>query len=442
MVRKRHSFTQGDPGRTLFAMALPMVWGLLATMSFNAVDTYFVAQLGSDALAAMSFTFPVVMVITSMAIGLGAGTSSIIARLLGQEREQDARQTSADTLLMAAVLALVTAAVGLATIEPLFGLLGAEPHLLPLVREYMGIWYFNTPFVILPMILSALMRASGNNHIAGNLMLVAALFNALLDPLLIFGLGPFPRLEIAGAAWATLTTRGILFLAELYFALRLGVIGMPHRYWRGLSQSWRAVMHVGLPAMATNTIIPLASGVTVALVASHGVDAVAGYGVAVRIEPVVLIAFYALSGVMGPFLGQNMQERLRHRQREALRAVTRFCLVFGALVAVLLWFAGEFLARMFSDASAVIEVAVSYLMIVPLSYGAYGLVMTVNAGFNGLGRPWPAMSLSALRVLVLYLPLALLAQWLLGLPGLFAATALANLITGLLAWRWLQRQLY
>ncbi|MBR9908931.1 MAG: MATE family efflux transporter [Gammaproteobacteria bacterium] len=443
MAKPAVSFTQGDPGWVLYHMSLPMVWGLLATMSFNAVDTYFVAQLGSAQLAAMSFTFPVVMVVTSLAIGLGAGTSSVIARLLGEERVADARQVAADSLLLALALSVVMMVLGLLTIEPLFTLLGAEPALLPLIRQYMEIWYFNTPFVIVPMALSALMRAAGHNQVAGNLMLVAALFNLLLDPLLIFGWGVVPRLEIAGAAWATLITRGLIGVVSLYWvSCRLQLTSWPHRQWSNLLASWRSVLHIGLPAMATNMIIPLASGITVALVAGHGVDAVAGYGVAVRIEPVVLIAFYALSGVIGPFLGQNMAAHLRPRQQQALRAIVRFSLVFGLLLALLLALAGRFLAGLFSDSSEVIAIAAVYLWIVPISYGAYGLVMSVNAAFNGLGLPLPAMTISILRVLVLYLPLALLGQWLFGLKGLFLGTAIANLLVGLLGYAWLKKTMH
>ena len=419
-----------------------MVWGLLATMSFSAVDTYFVAQLGGDQLAAMSFTFPVIMIVTSMAIGLGAGTSSVMARLLGQKQVESAKQLAGDTLLLSLLLALLVAVVGLLTIEPLFTLLGAEPQLLPYIREYMQIWYFNTPFVLAPMAISAMMRASGNNKAMGVLMLFSALFNMVLDPLLIFGWGVFPRLEMAGAAWATLITRVCLGFMALYLVTRhLQLMTWPHKRWLELKASWKSVLHIGLPAMGTNMIIPFASGITVALVAGHGVEAVAGYGVAMRIEPVVLIAFYALSGVMGPFLGQNMAQQYRHRQLQALHSVTRFCLLFGLGLALLLWLFGDLFSGLFSDSKEVVDVAVWYLSIVPLSYGLYGLVMAVNAGFNGLGEPFPAMALSVLRVLVIYLPLALLGQWLWGVQGLFAGTLLANLITGVLAYLWISSRL-
>ncbi|GAB3095343.1 MATE family efflux transporter [Pseudomaricurvus hydrocarbonicus] len=442
-MKQSVSFTEGPVGRQLTLMALPMVWGLLATMSFNAVDTFFVAQLGSDALAAMSFTFPVVMLVTSMAIGLGAGTSSVMARRLGQRDLEGSRELAGDTLLLSFVLSLLMMGLGLATIEPLFLLLGADATLIPLISEYMTVWYLNTPFVIMPMVMSAMMRATGNNKFAGMLMLVSALVNVALDPLLIFGWGVVPRMEIAGAAWATLITRVGMAVASLYFVTRhLGLMTWPSRHWGTLKLSWRSILHIGLPAMTSNMIIPLAGGITVALVAAHGVDAVAGFGVAMRIEPVVLIAFYAASGVIGPFLGQNMANEYHARQDQVLAFVLRFCLLFGLGLTLLMWLLGATVAAWFSDSPAVIAVAVAYLTLVPVSYGCAGLVMAVNAAFNGLGFPVPAMVISVLRVLGLYLPLALIGQTVWGVNGLFAATALSNIIMAAWGYRWLRRYLY
>jgi|TARA_B110000902_G_scaffold267030_1_gene357665 putative MATE family efflux protein len=441
-VKQSVSFTSGDPTNTLYRMALPMVWGLLATMSFNAVDTYFVAQLGADQLAAMSFTFPVVMVITSMAIGMGAGTSSLMARLLGQSKIGEARQMAGDAILLSLALSSAMMLLGLLTIDPLFLLLGAKPELLPLIHDYMSIWYLNTPFVIASMALSATFRSTGNNGIAGTLMFVSAIFNAILDPLLIFGWGIFPRMEIAGAAWATFITRGVMTFAGLYLAGKTyRLISWPHVQWSALTNAWKGILHIALPAMGTNMIIPLASGISVALIATHGVDAVAGFGVAIRIEPIMLITFFALSGVVGPFMGQNMAGEYRHRQLQALNSIVKFCLLFGAAMAVILWLAKDTVVGWFTDSPEVIEVAAIYLTITPVSYGLYGLVMSVNASFNGLGKPFPAMAISILRALVIYLPLALVAQHFWGLPGLFIGMTAANGITGILAYFWLKSAL-
>lgn len=436
------TMTEGRVSAQLRALALPMVWGLLATMSFNVVDTFFVAQLGNTHLAAMSFTFPVVMVLTSIGIGLGAGTSSTVARSVGAGAADDARRLATDAVTLTLLLSVSVCAAGWFTINPLFTLLGAPAELLPLIHQYMSIWYFSAPCLLVPMVALASLRAMGMSQVQGTLMSGAALFNALLDPILIFGLWGFPRLELAGAAWATLITRGLTLLIALYILrARVGLLTTPFAPWGAIAQSWRSIAHVGLPAMAANIIIPLASGIVVMMVARYGTDAVAGMGIAVRVEPLALIAFYALSGVVGPFFGQNHSAGIRSRLVKAHKVLSVFCLGFGALLALLLWVLGGPIAGLFTEHTDVVAVAVLYLSIVPFSYGAYGLVMSVNAAFNGLGKPWPAMLLSASRVLLVFLPLAWLLQLAWGLNGLFIATAITNVVVGSWAWWWLRAQL-
>ncbi|MBB3169469.1 MATE family efflux transporter [Simiduia aestuariiviva] len=433
--------TEGPVGAHLRDMAMPMVWGLLATMSFNAVDTLFVAQLGHEPLAAMSFTFPVVMVLTSIAIGLGAGTSSAVARAIGADNHHLAQRMATDAMTLTTIISVVMCGIGLATINPLFTLLGAEPELLPLIHDYMWIWYFSAPCLMVPMVGLASLRAMGLARIQGTLMMAAALLNLILDPLLIFGLFGLPRLELEGAALATLITRALSLVAVIYILHKqLRMLVNPFASLHEVWVSWRAILHVGVPAMVNNIIIPLASGVVVYLVATYGTVAVAGLGIAMRIEPIALIVFYALSGVVGPFCGQNLGAEKYQRLDETLRVMTKFCMLFGVALAAVLWATGELLIRLFADTDAVVDVARSYLLIVPISYGAYGLVMSVNAAFNGIGQPMPGVAISFLRVIGLYLPLAWLLQWQWGLTGLFFATGLCNLLVGFVAWLWLRHR--
>src|SRR5262249_39290711 len=153
---------------------------------------------------------------------------------------------------------------------------------------------------------------------------------------------------------------------------------------RELADSWRAILHVGLPATGTNMVIPASGAVVTAMIARFGPAAVAGYGVATRIEAVALVFFYALSGIMNPFVGQDAGARRADRVLEALVAMRRFCLAWGALLALLLGFVAPRLAGLFSNDPQVAGVAALYLRVVPWSYGAAGIVMSANASLNGL----------------------------------------------------------
>jgi Na+-driven multidrug efflux pump len=233
----------------------------------------------------------------------------------------------------------------------------------------------------------------------------------------------------------------MLIFTLLHLHFRLKVYANPIAPLKVILDSWRHMLAIGIPAIITNAIIPVSAGIVVAMLAAYGVDAVAGFGIAMRIEPMFLIPFYALSAVSSPFFGQNFSAGKFDRLLQARRAVTRFCIGFGLALAVFLIIIARPLTGLFSEAEAIQQVAVQYLWIVSISYGSYGLVMSFNASFNGMGKPIPGVIISACRVIIVFLPLAFLGRWLLDLPGLFGASAVANLAMGTVAWIWLGHQI-
>ena len=419
-----------------------MIWGILAMMTFNAADTWFVAQLGTAELAAMSFTFPVVMVLTSLGIGLMAGTSSVLARVIGEGRADDARRLTTDAVVLALLVSLLLAAAGIASHDALFRLLGASDEVLPLVRDYMIIWYAGMPLLLVPMVGLGAIRATGDTRVQSRTLMGASAVNLALDPLLIFGLAGFPRLELQGAAVATVVARSLMLVVGAWvIAVRRRMLGGRPASAAALWRSWRRVLHVGLPAAGTNIIIPLSAGIVIALLAGFGEHAVAGFGAAVRIESLSLVVFYAMSAVIGPFVGQNLGAGKTERIDDAIRHSAKFCLGLGLAIALGLWILAPALSALFSDEAEVIAVSTDYLRLVPVSYGAAGLVMVVNAAFNGAGKPLPAVVVSLLRTLVIYVPLAWAASRWLGVDGIFAAACFSNLVCGIIAYLWHQHGL-
>lgn len=417
-----------------------MIWGILAMMAINATDTWFVAQLGANELAAMSFTFPVIMMLISLGIGMMAGTSSVLARAIGRGDHERARRLATDASVLALLLALGLTGAGLATIEPLFRLLGADDVILPLVREYMSVWYAGFVFFLVPMVGMGAIRATGDTRLQGALMIGTAFLNLVLDPLLIFGWLGFPRLELEGAALATVVARAAMLLVGfwyIHFRFRMLTFALPRP--ADVWSSWRGVLHVGLPAAGTNVIIPASLAVVVAMIAQSGAHAVAGFGVATRIEALTLVVFFAMSAVIGPFVGQNLGAGKCERVLAAMKQSALFCTGLGLLIALALWLAAAPLIRLFNDHPEVVAVGSAYLRIVPISYGAAGVIMIANAAFNGLGRPLPAVVISLTRMAFLYLPLAWIGGRLFGIEGIFAAACTANLLVGAGAYLWNRR---
>jgi putative MATE family efflux protein len=436
----RQDLTQGPVAAHLRRQATPFALGLVAIFSFEAVDLFFISRLGDDALAAISFCFPVIWLVYGIGIGFEAAAASCVSRAVGRKDDLGANRLTTDTALLAGGVALGITLIGLGSIEPVFTLLGATPKLMPLIMEYMRTWYWVAPLDVVLWCSLSSMRARGNTLLESKIITAAAVLNMALDPIFIFGLFGFPRLEMQGAALATLVATGIMLVFTfLYLHFRLKVYASLKAPMSDIVASWKHMLHIGIPAIATNAIIPVSSGIVVSMIAVFGPDAVAGFGVAMRLEPIFLIPFYALSAVSSPFFGQNFGAGHFDRLLQARRAVTRFCLVFGLSLAALLWLLARPLTGLFTDTPEILAIAVLYLHIVPISYGAYGLVMSVNASFNGMGRPLPGVVISASRVILLFLPLALLGRWLFGLPGLFGASAISNLLLGIAGFLWLGR---
>ncbi|MDG2156409.1 MAG: MATE family efflux transporter [Gammaproteobacteria bacterium] len=430
--------TTGSVPQHLRQQALPMALGLVAIISFDAVDLFFISRLGDMPLAAIAFCFPVLWLLTSVIIGFEAGAASVISRAAGRKDQLMVRRQTTDTVMLAAIVMLVVVAIGLFTIDPLFRALGATDNLMPLITDFMSIWYWSAPVNAVCWICLASMRARGNSMLEGKIITLAALVNLVLDPIMIFGLFGFPRLEIAGAALATLTSNIIVMtgtIAYLHFKLR--VFATPFASFAVICSSWLEMLRIGAPAMLTNTVVPIANSLIVAMIAGYGVVAVAGFGVGIRIEPLVLIPFYAVSAVTSPFMGQNFAAGEHGRMLEARKMIAKFCLSYGLGMSVVLYFLAPTLASLFSETTEIREVAVTYLRIMALSYAGYGMVMSVCAGFNGMGFPLPGVLVSVCRALLVFLPLALLLEWWLGVSGLFFAGATANMVIGVAGYVWL-----
>ncbi|MGI9247674.1 MAG: MATE family efflux transporter, partial [Woeseiaceae bacterium] len=302
MEPQKARLTQGPVGRHLVDMTLPMLLGIATMMGQSFIDAWFLGRVGDRALAAFSFGFPILMIVTSVAIGLGAGTSSVVARAIGAENHGRAKRLVTDSLILSFLITALVSAVGILTIEPLFRLLGAPEDMIPMIRGFMLILYSGVPFVVVGMVGMSGMRATGDTRLPSKLMIAGAILNVILDPIFIFGLGPLPAMGLNGAATAGLLARGAIFLGTLYLLLyRLDMVSFKKPELPELRKSWGDILHVGLPAAGTNAIVPIGLALVTAMIARFGPEAVAGFGVASRIESLVLVIYYAMSSIIGPF---------------------------------------------------------------------------------------------------------------------------------------------
>ena len=437
MDEPKARLTEGPIGKHLIDMTVPVLFGITMMMAQGLIDTWFLGMVGDRELAAFGFGFPILMIVTSVAIGLGAGTSSVVARAIGAGDMRRARRLASDSLLLSFMITFAICIVGILTIDPLFRLLGAPEDMLPMIRSFMTILYAGVPFVVVGMVGMASMRATGDTRLPSMLMVIAAVLNVILDPIFIFGFGPIPRMGLDGAATAALMARGVVFFGTLYLMrYRLNMLSFNKPDPQEMRSSWADILHVGIPAAGTNVIVPLGAALVTAMIARFGPEAVAGFGVASRIESMMLVIYYAMSSIIGPFVGQNYAGGRERRILRALWLCTAFCLGSGVVIAGILALGSGFLPSLFSSNPDVNLVTQQFLWIVPISYGTYGMVMVMNAAFNGLGKPIPAVWISVGRILILYVPFAFIGMQLFGVIGIFIAYAAANIISGFVAYAW------
>ncbi|AHV36432.2 MATE family efflux transporter [Aeromonas hydrophila YL17] len=419
----------------LLRMTGPMILGIVAILAFNLVDTFFVGMLGTQALAAISFTFPVTFVVTSLAMGLGAGLSAVMGHALGQGKHEEAARITTDNLFLAVLLVTFIAVAGALTIHPLFRLLGASDALIALIYDYMLIWYLTVPMLVLPMVGNAAIRATGDTKTPSLVMTVAGLVNGVLDPLLIFGIGPFPEWGIRGAAIATSLSWLMAMLVSLYILRhREGLLRWRLSPRPQLLAHWRALLHVAVPASFTNMLNPLANAVLMTIFAGLGTEVVAAYGAASRVEALLLIVMMALSSVLAPFISQNCGAGNPARAKAALQLCMRFALLFQLAVYALTWLLAPFIADLFSDHPQVVRLIVLYLHLVPIGYGFQGMVMLLASALNGVRASSISFLFNGLRLFVFLLPGAWLGAKLGGEQGIYLGILLANLAAGTLAW--------
>lgn len=427
--------TEGDVRRTISRLALPMVFGILGLIIFNLVDTYFVSLLGTMPLAALTFTYPVVLTLNSVTLGIGMGTASVVSRAVGEKNRDHVARFATDSLMLGLVVSVLFVAIGLMTIDPLFRLLGADGTVLSLIKEYMRIWYIGTIFVVIPMIGNNSIRALGDTRTPSLIMMVAAGVNTLLDPVLIFGLGPFPRLEVAGAAVATVFSRMITFSVALYIlGRRERILSLKGARPSQILQSWKKILYIGVPNALIRVIQPLGVGIITGLLAQVGLEAVAGFGIAAKVERFAVILIGALSAVLVPYFGQNFGARKLDRIRKGMRFSIEAVLASSLVIYLLLWVAAPTVGGWFSDDPAVVAVMVRYLHIVALLYGLFGVQQIGNAFFNAINQPVKATAITAFQMFIVFIPLAL---WWVDLreeTGIFAALAVSYILGGGLAY--------
>jgi putative MATE family efflux protein len=434
----KHSFnlSEGSIQKSLIRMTTPMIIGMLMLFTFSLVDTLFISFLGTEALTAISFTFPVTFTIMSLAIGLGIGASAVVGKYLGRSEYEKAKEASTVINYISLLLATIVVAICWFFMDSIFNLMGARASLMPAIREYMVVWFPGSIMVVCIMTGNSILRACGDTKTPSILMAGAGLINAVLDPIFIFGLGPIPAMGISGAAWATVIAWGVGYFYLMYILViqkELVSGSLPSR--PVMLSSGREMLRIGVPAAGANMMTPLAAGIMTAIAASFGDEAVAAFGVGARLEPMATLIVLAMSSSLPPLISQNFGAGKIDRVEEAYRLSIKFILGWQMLVYMVLALGAGVIASTFSDDPEVIETIKLFLWILPLAYGMQGVIILTNSSLNALHRPMSALYLSSARFFVFYVPLAYVGSQWFGLAGFFGGALCGNFLMAAISWR-------
>jgi len=384
-----HDYTSGPLGRAIVLLAIPMVLEMLMESLFAVADVFWVARLGADALATVGLTESLLTLIYTAAMGLSIGVTAMVARRIGEGNAAGAAEAAVQGVALGLLVAAVIAAVGVPLARRLLAVMGATPAVQSVGSSYARVMLGGNVVIVLLFLINAIFRGAGDAAIAMRVLWLANGINIALGPCLIFGVGPFPRLGVTGAAIATTLGRGTGVLYQLY------------RLWRGdarvaiqrsLLTLKPAVMRTMLRLSGTGTVqvlIGTASWIIlVRIVSSFGSDAVAGYLIAIRIVVFALLPSWGLANAAATLVGQGLGANQPDRAERAVWLAGFYNMLFlGSVGAVFVLLAGP-IVDVFTRDPAVAPVAVVTLR--TISYGflfyAYGMVITQS--FNGAGDTW------------------------------------------------------
>lgn len=426
--------TTGSIPKALLSMAGPMLIGLVSMTSMSVVDTYFVGQLGTLPLAALSFSFPVMFAASGVANGLSSAVQSAVSRAFGEDNLQKSNRLATHALLLTLAIVFLVVAAGFTFLRPTFLLLGASAELMPLIEGYMTIWFFSLIFFVIPIVGGAALMARGNAVAPMCFMVGGAILNAVFDPILIFGLAGAPEMGIEGAALASALSRGMITVATILVLLSNEIVAIqPEEVLSRVVESLSQLLRLGVPATGRALLIPATLAVLTRLVSKFGEPAVAAYGAGTRIEALATLVFGALSIGLTPVVGQNWGAGLRDRTVHALTSSQLICFIWGVGICAVMFLGAPWIANSFVDSPQTAQHLSLFLTLVPVGYAGLGIFIVGNAALNAIDRPYIAAALAVSRTFVLIIPCAWLLSTRFGVSGIFGTLAAMNLLIGLVS---------
>ena len=431
--------TRGNITKNILLLSWPTMIAMLMHVGFNIVDTIFVGRLGPEAIAAVSIVFPVVFLMFALGGGLGIGTTSLIARYIGAKRDKEADNAAEHSFIIAFVISAVFAVLGLLFANKLYILMGAAPDIVQLAVNYSR-WIFGfNMFMFVSLTATSILRGMGNMKAPMIGMVSATVLNIILDPLLIFGIGFFPRLGLDGAALATVISRFFAAVIMIYFIFSPKTrVSIKPRNFKFKPFFIKEILKVGIPSSLNQSFMSFALMVFTSIIAGFGSVAIAAYGIGFRLESLVILPVLAIATAVITIVGQNVGAGKYDRAEKTTWIATKISMLLVFVIALLFFIFPSFWFRIFSSDAELINYGVAFLRILSGSYIFVAISIIVGSAFQGAGFAIPRLIMTTARLYVFGIPLALLFAFVLGfgIKGIWIGMAISSILASLITLVW------
>lgn len=429
-------FTDAPLGKAIFILAVPMVLEMIMESVFAVVDIFFVSRLGPDAVATVGLTESAMTIVYAIGVGLSVATTALVSRRIGEKKQKEAGLVAFQAIAAGIFISILIAIPGYFFAKDFLRLMGGTNNIIEQGHWYPAIMFGGNVVIMLLFIINAVLRSSGDAAISMRVMWVANILNLILDPLLIFGIGPFPELGIKGAAIATTIGRGIAVLYQFYILFR-GKRRIK-LYWSSIKIRVKIMwnlLKVSGGGILQNLIATSSWILLVRIIAVSGPTAIAGYTIAIRIVIFALLPAWGLSNAAATLVGQNLGAKHPDRAERSVWITGYVNMVLMGVLGLILILFPDPLIRVFIDDPAVIKEGIISLRIISIGFIMYALGMVLIQGFNGSGDTITPTWINLISFWIVEIPLAaLLAIYFdLGLLGACIAIVVAESILTLIS---------
>ena len=428
-------YTLGPVGRALGLLAIPMMLEMSMEAVFAVVDIAFVAQLGTDAIAAVGITEALVTVLYAIAVGLGTGVTAMVSRRVGAKNTDAAASVAGQALWVGAVLSIVIGIAGVVYAEDMLVMMGAAESVVATGTGFTAVLLGGSASILYLFLLSAAFRGAGDASIALRSLWLANGLNIILDPCLIFGLGPFPEMGVTGAAVATTIGRGTGVVYQLWYLFDgRGKLEFHFRHLRIVPALINRMLVISIGGVGQHLISTSSWIVIMRIVALYGSNAIAAYTIALRMLEFVWLPAWGLGNAAATLVGQNLGAGQPQRAERSVWRAARVNFVFMTVIGLFIIALAPGITGLFSNEPEVISYGISCLRILGLGFPMYAIGMIISQALNGAGDTMTPTVINFICFWLLQIPLG---YWLatsieMGPNGVFIAIVLSeSLLTAL-----------